>query len=340
MKKVLIGLFLAGLAACSTEGFSDDAVGTVSAEINVSKGFFLARQDFRKCAFPMCGGFFVHQLNNASMTCADGSVKAECYVAKANLSSLGFKAAEQQSFLSQLGQGLLVVKGNLSDSSSVGTWGQLNASAVYEAWTDQPATGSFHSVYDSGIRCITAPCNSLAQQPLNSDAPAAFLTGFDFSAINMAEETQAQVWEILSLGHLIAAGSIAEKPGVGATFVASQLYARRFPKAIADFAGQWQMKKPAPERDQYNYFLEADGTFTAQHLPGCLFAPKEADRCAVKMALLSGTWALNYDATFLTITYTDSIRNGETASFVVEGAGDARKLKGFDFGAELKLKKQ
>ncbi len=340
MKKLVIGLFLAGLAACAAEGSSDDTIGTASAELNVSKGYFLARQDFRECTFPMCGGFWVHQLNNELMKCADGSVQAECYVAKANLSSLGFKAAEQQNFVSQFGQGLIVIKGNLSDSSSVGTWGQLNASAVYEAWTDQPAPGSFHNVYDSGIRCITSPCNSLAQQLLNSDAPAGFLTGFDFSAINMAEETQAQVWEILSLGHLLASGSIAYKPGVGATFVASQLYARRFPKMAGEFVGQWHMKKPAPDRSQYNYFLDADGTFTAQHLPGCMFAPKEADRCAVKMAMLSGTWTLNYDATFLTITYTDSIRNGEVASFLVEGAGDSRKLKGFDFSTDLKLKKQ
>src|SRR5690349_18520236 len=42
--------------------------------------FYLVRPDLRKCASPMCGGYFVHQVNSDLTRCANGRQMSECYV--------------------------------------------------------------------------------------------------------------------------------------------------------------------------------------------------------------------------------------------------------------------
>ena len=48
------------------------------------RGYFTVRPDFRKCLFPLCGGYFVKAVNRTLTPCPDGSLKAECYIASLN----------------------------------------------------------------------------------------------------------------------------------------------------------------------------------------------------------------------------------------------------------------
>ncbi len=54
---------------------------------NSKVAFFTARPDFRKCATPMCGGYFVKAVNKKRTRCADGTEQRECYVAELDLPS-------------------------------------------------------------------------------------------------------------------------------------------------------------------------------------------------------------------------------------------------------------
>jgi hypothetical protein len=44
--------------------------------------FFTIREDLRKCASPMCGGYFVKRVNQPTTLCANGRNMSECYVAR------------------------------------------------------------------------------------------------------------------------------------------------------------------------------------------------------------------------------------------------------------------
>jgi hypothetical protein len=48
----------------------------------VGGDYYLARADVRRCAFPLCGGFFVSRVNSAQTRCANGRWSRECYVAE------------------------------------------------------------------------------------------------------------------------------------------------------------------------------------------------------------------------------------------------------------------
>lgn len=88
---VLISL-LAGCAAPSAErGPSEGDTETDGAAIGIVKsGFVTVKRDVRKCAFPMCGGWFVTPAETASkLRCADGAAAASCYVQALDLTGIG-----------------------------------------------------------------------------------------------------------------------------------------------------------------------------------------------------------------------------------------------------------
>src|SRR5687768_15658107 len=56
--------------------------------------FVVTHPDFRKCAYPMCGGWFVQRVNHSKTKCADGSYQKECQVLDLDLSALGISEAQ------------------------------------------------------------------------------------------------------------------------------------------------------------------------------------------------------------------------------------------------------
>jgi hypothetical protein len=60
--------------------------------------YYSVQRDYRKCAAPLCGGFWLKALATTKTTCSDGSVEDQCYVASLNLSGLGLTPEEEQVF--------------------------------------------------------------------------------------------------------------------------------------------------------------------------------------------------------------------------------------------------
>ena len=57
-----------------------DALESVSlspATMNAGSTFYAVRRDMRRCASPLCGGFFVKRVNFGSTRCGDGRWKSE-----------------------------------------------------------------------------------------------------------------------------------------------------------------------------------------------------------------------------------------------------------------------
>jgi hypothetical protein len=317
------------LASSDAAAATDDGAGARSSNSPV---YLQVRQDVRRCASPMCGGLFVKRANFATTKCADGVYREECYVAQASYGALHFNEGERAYVDGRVRAGFAIVKGNVvaKNYASFGNLGQLNVTEAWDSWTDQPATGTLHTIASTGIVCVKAPCPTLHATELNRSKDVQ-ITDLDLATLNMAEETKGDVLNVAYTDSLLAAGDITTCDD-SVVLHTSQVFKKIEHKLVIDLEGDWRFVRS--DKSRYTYTFNTDGTFRAMQEPGCLFSNP---RCAIKMALLEGTFAV--DGTKLHIVYTSPVRNGETADFVITGEGSAQRITGDDFGQTLKLKK-
>jgi len=120
--------------------------------------FFIIRPDMRKCASPMCGGYFVKQANLPTTRCANGRNMAECYVA-----DIDWNGAPEVDAKQVLVRGSLVTRGDRN-----GTYGTLKVTETWETLSSDEPNGDYYRVRDLGIRCIAAPCETHNEFKLNT----------------------------------------------------------------------------------------------------------------------------------------------------------------------------
>jgi uncharacterized protein DUF6748/Kazal-type serine protease inhibitor-like protein len=169
---ILIGL---GLVACS----GDDALvidaasasfdqGSIAQELEAADGndYLRLRRDVRRCAAPLCGGFFVERVNRLSTSCADGQRSAECYVADLDFSAIGVSEEQSQAVRGEPER--YVLRGEIvAEPSAFGDLGRLIVSEAWQGHTDVTPEGAFLRVRNEGIVCITSPCLSFSAELLN-----------------------------------------------------------------------------------------------------------------------------------------------------------------------------
>lgn len=130
--------------------------------------FVVTRRDQRRCLSPVCGGYFVKRVNQATTRCGDGTLQAECYVSAIQLGRTGLSALEQEQLLGAAAEGRAVLKAATYKKSFNGTpIGLLKASEGWLGATGSAPAGSFYRAADNGIRCIKAPCPSTTAYRLN-----------------------------------------------------------------------------------------------------------------------------------------------------------------------------
>src|SRR6476620_2018594 len=95
--------------------------------------FFTIRADLRKCASPMCGGYFVKRVNQATTHCANGRNMTECYVA-----SIDWNGAAEVDAQRALIRGSLAAGGDRN-----GKYGVLRVIEVWQATNNDKAVGEF-----------------------------------------------------------------------------------------------------------------------------------------------------------------------------------------------------
>jgi len=125
---------------------------------NAGSTYYSLRRDLRRCASPLCGGYFAKRVNSGSTRCGDGRWKSECYVAEIDWNGQPENESDD-----------LLVRGNIVAKryERFGNLGQLRVSESWKAMgTKQPA-GTFYLVRDRGVRCITYPCPTHSAAKLN-----------------------------------------------------------------------------------------------------------------------------------------------------------------------------
>jgi hypothetical protein len=128
-----------------------------------------ARRDLRRCASPLCGGYFVHELNQTS---------GERYVSGLDFSSSGVPDAMVTSALDALAD--LVLKGQLGPTEPTFGTRALRVTDLYRGLPGVTAgqADEFFTVQasDPPIRCFVAPCNNEVATRLNASSTFRFTT--------------------------------------------------------------------------------------------------------------------------------------------------------------------
>ncbi len=175
-------LALTSLAGCAADT-SEDAQPGADEEVAESSeealtgapsnyGYFMiTRRDFRRCISPICGGFYVKRVNEATTLCADGSRQAECYVSSVTYGGIGLSAREEDELRGAVESGKALIKARTYKKKFNGNYyGTLKANEGWLGATGSTPDGTFYRAADNGIRCITTPCPSTSVSQLNGSS--------------------------------------------------------------------------------------------------------------------------------------------------------------------------
>jgi hypothetical protein len=221
------------LAALPSMSFAQDAASAPSLETRDSY-LVVTRIDTRKCAYPMCGGYFVRAVNRATTRCADGSQQRECHAVQVNAQALGWSETQQAAFEAEFAKGRVIVRGSLEPApAGLYTAEQLRITEAWQAQGPRNAMGSYYGVKSTGIVCITAPCPSLAATKLNMPAAPVLNPALDLSLSGATPARIQAGYAATGSGGLLAAGAVVpvsypalegRPPQKGTKLVASQFY--------------------------------------------------------------------------------------------------------------------
>ena len=138
--------------------------------------FYTIRRDLRRCASPMCGGYFIKLVNQSRTRCANGRSMTECYVASIEWNGLPEPDRDGA-----------IVRGSLSTRGDRrGVYGVLSAREVWLPASENQPSGTFFRVRDRGLRCIAAPCETHHEEKLNTSV-SRNVAGVDLSGASPSE---------------------------------------------------------------------------------------------------------------------------------------------------------
>jgi hypothetical protein len=191
------------LGACASSAPTDELAGETSADdaidgkadgaVDGSYTYFEIWSDLRKCASPVCGGFFLARLNRSYTTCADHSSRSACYVPTLDWSEAGLSEAVQDKLVEAANVDATswgvhaIVRGRFAPEQYA--QGNLGRFIVTEAWVEEGdaiSDGVFARVKTNGIQCIAAPCPSLTEKGLN-ESRKADIAAVDWSYAGLQE---------------------------------------------------------------------------------------------------------------------------------------------------------
>lgn len=194
--------------------------------------FIVTRVDARKCAYPVCGGYFVKAVNSPVTRCADGKLARECHAVELDTRALGWSDEQRAKFEASFGTGKALVKGALEPQPRGLYTGEVLR--VTEAWqgqgTNKRPLGTFYSLKNNGIVCIQAPCPSFSLTTLNRPATERTIDAPDFSPARASEEAVKAAWAALEQGPILTAGAVVPFPsgGLQGTVYGHKLLASEF----------------------------------------------------------------------------------------------------------------
>jgi hypothetical protein len=142
-----------GVSSLEVEG-TEDTLADDSQELSTTKDtFVIARRDYRRCVSPMCGGYWVKDLN---------STMQERYVSAFDFSDSSLLASTYD-VIRGAPDNELILFGRLGPKESRFDTRTLMVKLAYRGMPGRTfsATDKFYGVFPSKIACTTTPCANL-----------------------------------------------------------------------------------------------------------------------------------------------------------------------------------
>ena len=188
---------------------TDTETSEGAASLSSTSTYYSARHDYRRCMYPMCGGYWVKRVNKSTTQCADGKWAAECYVAEIVWSNAGLDGSATGDLL----------RGSIVKKTYNGLqYGAFKPTEVWAAASTDTPSGSFYRVEDKGIVCVRAPCFDTAADKLNAT------TSRTLSDLSGTLALKAE--DALATQKLIIAGAVSNTWGGGRALSVTQFWTR------------------------------------------------------------------------------------------------------------------
>lgn len=189
---------------------------------------YTVKADYRKCAFPVCGGWYLTPVNQYSLylQTEDEAYQSASllpntiYVSYINYKRLGLDAkqiAELETAL-RSEQGLLrgTVTATPATNKLVPRTQTLVVSGAWIGANKNTAVGSYLNITSTGIVCITTPCPYFKANIINSDYSSEFHE-LSLEKAALDREQEAKAWQAISTSGLIITGTRYETTGFNET---------------------------------------------------------------------------------------------------------------------------
>jgi len=212
---------LLALGACVSHDVEDELAGDDGDDVLDGKAdgdggtytYFEISADLRKCASPVCGGFFLDRLNRSTTKCVDGSYQTQCYAPELDMSESNLSAAALDKLVEAANQSVgdgvhAIVRGRFAKTNStpIPSLGRFVVTEVWVAQSTTVASGVFAKVMDNGVRCIAAPCPSMVEKALNSSR-SANIAEVDYTEAGVPDSVLEEIGNDLFTPHgVIVAG--------------------------------------------------------------------------------------------------------------------------------------
>ncbi len=205
-----------GVAAVEVDGVEQETLADDSQDLSTTKDtYVIARRDIRRCVSPMCGGYWVKDLN---------STMQERYVSGFDFSDSSLPSSIQDAVFGAP-DNELVLFGRLGPKETRFNTRPLMVKLAYRGMPGKTFTDSdkFYGVFPSKIACFTTPCANLQTTRLNRTTGHTMATDLELSAALGQLVDPNWLNSRAFSGKTVIAGKIVRKDG-HVTVTASQVF--------------------------------------------------------------------------------------------------------------------
>lgn len=154
------------------------SAGVLAQSSDVAGSYYTIEPDYRRCASPYCGGWWLTRVNLYTVTAdaaLDGTVSPivpnPVYVASIDYRALGLTDSQIREFETRIREGKAFIRGVLKPYPYP-VFGRLQTLAATGTWlaaNDTVPAGPYLKVRSTGIVCITTPCPYFEAEMLNTN---------------------------------------------------------------------------------------------------------------------------------------------------------------------------
>lgn len=189
---------------------------------------FRIHPDLRRCASPLCGGWWVSRVNHDTTRDASGEEGERAYVAELDWSAVHLSKAALGIVEREMREGSVLLDGRIVDAEFEphGNLGRFAVRRVWRGLTPNEPDESFYALEDLGIECVTTPCFRMRAH-LANHRDTTDISGLDLADVAGGDDEMEQIRGALAGAELLVNGTIRDEEDAGPGGTGRKLWAKQ-----------------------------------------------------------------------------------------------------------------